>query len=160
MHANSQPSYGCGGFSESDAVDTDTKLGSRGQDGVSNRGRTCKTPKVTRADAGSGLVPASSTISVNQERDASTGNKGPACMLDFCALVYNVRSVMDDAKLEHLFSTLDQQTWNLVMLCETWRPSKSEHWRSSDGHGFSGAVRNCFLTVVSHDGDGGPHPTK
>ena len=57
----------------------------------------------------------------------------------FRAITYNVRSIMDEAKLEHLLCNLDDFSWDLIMLTETWRPLKIENWTSLNKHSFLGA---------------------
>ena len=169
MHANSQPSYGCGGFRESDSVDTDTKLGCRVQDGVSNRGRTCKLPKVTRADAG--LVAASSITDDATHCDefslitSPLGQNGPISRLQnslvqetalvsdlalgaidvthkkvhFTVLSYNAQSLMSDERFVLLFNDLQDVHWDLIAFSETWREKTEESWTTEHGHTFCGS---------------------
>ena len=44
-----------------------------------------------------------------------------------------------DERLDHLFSELQHQTWDLLVLTETWREAVSECWTTEHGHMWFGS---------------------
>ena len=59
--------------------------------------------------------------------DSVAGRSG----LHFTALLKNVMSIMTEEREQILFSELEVVDWDIVLLNETWRPSKEEIWTTS-----------------------------
>ena len=70
------------------------------------------------------------------------GEVDPACRQHsglFQVLVKNCRSLGSADRFDELIEELKHEAWDIVIVSETWRTDKDEHWNSEDGHVFSGA---------------------
>ena len=57
----------------------------------------------------------------------------------FHLLVKNCRGLGSADRFDELVEELRQEEWDMVMVNETWRTDKEEHWTTEDDHVFAGA---------------------
>ena len=77
----------------------------------------------------------------------------PSTDMHITCLLKNVMSIMTEVREQLLFAELESVHWDIVILNETWRESKSEIWTSS-GHLFLGAgglPGSCGVAVLLHN---------
>ena len=57
----------------------------------------------------------------------------------FIVLQKNMRSMHSSERIEGMVCELEGYRWDALLLCETWRPDKSEIWETHHKHIFMGA---------------------
>ena len=74
---------------------------------------------------------------------------------EFHVYAKNARCLKSDDDIEQLLAELRDMKWDAVLISETWRPAKSEKWRTTTGHLFAGSggvdgSRGVAILLHSH----------